>query len=250
MKINTQELRALYQSEISGNKPLSRRGCPSPGRIAALFGTSISKRRRTKVTDHIVECGRCTEEFESWRELFQQKESMIEELCSWAVRRKTAPDRKHVEDSRALYVPPRPGADTSPRRRLWPYALAASAFLLGLLLILVPNSVFRNNRQIAYRAPSFKKIELIHPRSGKSIRRDALFFQWTPLAGADCYVLEVFNEALAPVWKSPELIPTRILIPPEIRDKWQGSNPYFWLVTAVLADGKRIESDIGIFFIK
>lgn len=249
MRISTQELRSLHQGEISRKRDASQKDCPSPHQIAALFGTTLSKHKRAEITDHIIECRPCADEFDSWRKLFQQRELLIEDLCSWAAHCKSDPDGKHIRNSRAGYVPFLPKEEASQRRRLWPYALAASAVFLGLLLVLGPKSVFKNSRQIPYRSSSSRKIELIRPRSGESIGRNA-FFQWTPLAGADFYVLEIFNEALTPVWKSPELVQSRILVPPEIRQNWPSRKTYYWLVTAALADGRRIESRIGIFIWK
>jgi hypothetical protein len=250
MKINTRELRSLYQEEIRGEIPDSRSACPLPRQVAALFGTTLSRRKRMKIMHHIVHCGPCLEELESWYRLFQHRERMIESLCSLVARRNNVSDGKQVDDSKATHVPHPPGMSTFRLHRVWSYALLATLIIFSLFLVFGTKFLPKNSRQTPYRASLSRKLELVHPSPGKSVSRELLFFQWKPMARADSYILEIYNEALAPVWKSPELVQTRIAVPACVRDRWPAPRLYFWLVTAVLADGQRIESDIGFFYLK
>jgi hypothetical protein len=61
-------------------------------------------------------------------------------------------------------------------------------------------------------------------------------FSWRPVAGAAFYVLGVWNESDALIWKSEEINATSALPPEDVRFE---PGTYFWSVVAV-RDGQQI----------
>ena len=61
-------------------------------------------------------------------------------------------------------------------------------------------------------------------------------FEWTPVAGADRYVISVFNEIDMEVWEQDDMREPRVSWPAELRVE---TGTYFWAVAA-LKDGRPI----------
>jgi hypothetical protein len=251
MKINTHDLRRLYQASLADKIPPSRKRCPAAAQIIGLFDGSLSKRRKTRLVEHLARCGSCFQEFDSLRLIYHHQDTMIDDLTAWAARREKRKDQGHIEDARGGYGSPRyRGPRGRTRPRLWAYALGLAALVLCLVLAVDHRSVFKNVFEKKYRAVAASKIELVHPPSAKFVLRRTLYFQWDPFPRAQRYFVELFDQELKPVWKSQDSTAIKIVLPPEIAERLHLAQPYYWLVTGILADDKRAESDIGVFSLK
>ena len=251
MKISTHDLRRLYRASIADKIPPSRKRCPAPAQIIGLFDGSLSKRRKIRLVEHLTRCGSCFQEFDSLRLIYHQQDTMIDDLTAWAARREKRKGQGHIEDARGGYGPAKHGGPRGRiRPRPWAYALGLAAFALCLVLAVDHWSVLRDIFGKKYRAVAAPKIELVHPPSANSVLRQALFFQWNPFPRGQRYFVELFDQELKPVWKSQDSTTTIILLPPEIAERLHLAQPYYWLVTGILADDKKAESDVGVFFLK
>lgn len=251
MKIDTRDLRESYRAGIAGKTPDSRRACPSLSDIADLFDSKTSSRKKAKLMDHVVRCGACAEEFESWLALHREKETLIQDLCAWASRHEGAGRESGIKDRRADYEKrtgrnPRALLEHIFRRPVLAggVAILAMAMMLGLWLVL------RSPRPPEYRASPPTGISLKQPPPGGIVDPAVTVFSWSPLTSVDYYILEIFDDSLAPVWKSPETGQTRLRLPPKVGRYLRPGPSYYWLVTAILRNAKRVESEIGSFRVK
>jgi len=251
MKIDTQDLRCLYQAAISHRKRPSPITCPAPRRMIGLFDGSLAAGEKNRLIDHLTRCGPCFREFESYRSLYQQQEKMITSLEAWVGQRKKRASYPAIKDRQAAYNPP--SEDTFWGRfkpRSWARTLSLAMLLLGLILGLSRWTSLKNIFENRYRAAPGAKIALISPSLDKLVQRQSLVFQWAPLPGTEYYVFELFDETLSPIWRSPEMAGTKTILPGDISGRLHPLQTYYWVVTGILADGKKAESDIGAFRLK
>ncbi len=251
MKIDTRGLRESFRAGIAKGIPDSRRACPRPSDIAGLFDPRTSPRKKAKLMDHVVRCGACAEEFESWLALHREEEALIKDLCAWASRHRDAGQGSQIKDGRAEYAArrarnPRSFFEYIVRRP----ALAGGAAILAMVLALGLWLVLRPSRPPEYRASPPSSILLKQPPPGGIVDQASPLFSWTPLANVDYYILEIFDDSLAPVWKSPETERTQLRLAFEVQERLRPGPTYYWLVTAILRNAKRVESEIGSFRMK
>jgi hypothetical protein len=250
MKISLRDLQGLYRAAISQHRPTSRRSCPSPNLIIGAFDRSLPKRRQARIINHLTHCGPCHQEFEVFRRLLRERDLCVEGLAAWADRQHRNRPGARVEDAREVYAPAnRHEARGGRLRSGWRYALGPAILLACLVLVLSQLPFFKNFWENKYRAGPAPGILLIQPHSDRPIVRQTLVFQWTSRIQAEYYVLEIFDAALIPIWKSPEIRATRLILPSEISRKLLSSQPYYWLVTGALPDDHKTESEIGAFFV-
>jgi hypothetical protein len=249
MRISTSDLQRLYQARASENIPSSRKGCPAPDRLARLFGDSLSRRQKARIVDHISLCGPCLREFEAWRSLMGERDVMVRSLESWASRRSGLPKQTRVEDVRKGYS--LSGEKPVFRLRLSRrHILQLAVLVIGLVLVLGQLALFRRIWTKGYRAAPSRAVVLVRPLTKKPLDSRTPIFQWKDVAGAERYFIEVFDEALRLVWKSPETRATNIVLPVDLAGRIPPGKTYFWYVTALLAGEKRLESPLEAFSIR
>lgn len=252
MKIDTQELRRLYQAGIGQMGTSEPKTChPSARKIVRLFDNTLSVRKKTLLIDHLTRCASCFREFEFILSLDRQQKKMIDSLEALTGLRRTTAGHPTIKDREMAYrklsqktfweawVP-----------RSWVHAVGLAILVLGLILGLSQWTSLKNIFENRYRASPRPKIALINPPSNRSVPRQSLFFQWTPLPGTEYYIFELFDSTLAPIYKSPEMTRTKTFLPGDISKRLHPLQPYYWVVTGTLADGKIAESDIGEFSVK
>ena len=76
---------------------------------------------------------------------------------------------------------------------------------------------------------------------------DKLIFRWNPYASARYYILELFDDALLPVWTSGKTEVPHIHFPEEARSILQPGKAYFWMVTAYSGTDDIKESKLARF---
>jgi hypothetical protein len=100
-----------------------------------------------------------------------------------------------------------------------------------------------------YRAASDSRVELLEPTQ-QEVSRQALVFRWQPVQGAEHYVVEVFDEALSPVWKSPPQLETRIVPPEQVARGLVSRKSYSWVVSAYFPGGDKWLSTLEEFSLR
>jgi hypothetical protein len=225
------KLRRLYQGYAAGRRPQSRRACPSPTEMAESFEPSASRRRKKKIIDHITDCPSCREEFLLL--LGGQRWDAGPVPSAGTVHDTEAAARTDLRKGRA-------------RVPLWRLAGAVA----GLGLIIASLVAVRHQWELSMALRSAQPgIALLAPRTGQSVSRPVTF-RWKSRAPAESYVLELFDEALLPVWTSDKLSASAIQIPPEIGSRLSPGKTYYWMVTGFSGRDKAGESPMGRFSVR
>jgi hypothetical protein len=244
MKINNSDLRKLYSAYIQNRVPLSRAKCPSLEELLNIIMTSGSSRKKGKIIDHITSCAYCAQEFSFFLDLSREERRLLEEI------------EKLFQQEDQIQIAQKKGANSPIIRWLkltrfplfWKFVfIPLLAIVFISLMILATNKliVSKKNEERG-RLPG--QIQLIAPTHEKAAQAP-LIFKWKGVKYSDHYVLEIFDEALSPLWKSSRILGDSYQLPPDIAAKIRMDTPYFWMITVYLADGKVIESSLEDFFL-
>lgn len=233
-----------YKSHIRRSTPLSREGCPSEEEILQVFEKSISTKKKEDVIDHVVKCAYCLQEFELLLGLVRDENVAAKEISEFlrGKRRKPAPSGKKHKMGSIISV------SIPQRSNLWKLVAVPMAILIIAGFFLISIRTFLKPRPNEERGRWRDQVRLISPIQGQSIHRPG--FRWQKVGRAQFYQLEIFDETLLPVWKSPQIVDFSFRLPPEAEKMIEGNRIYFWMVTAFLDDGVRRESTLESFTLK
>jgi hypothetical protein len=138
------------------------------------------------------------------------------------------------------------------KRRLFSRPKWRYSFMLGGFIIFI-SMIFIVLKFIPLKAPTINhrgeirpRVILIAPLKARAVNIP-LIFKWQPFKNSQYYVLEIFDETLVAVWKSPEIPANQLILPEDISTRLLKHRIYYWLVTSQTSEGKRVESDMGQF---
>ena len=215
MRIDDDRLKELFRGYAASRTPLTRKGCPSPEVLASSFETSASVRKKKKIVDHISGCSSCREEFMMLFEIQKREPARLEALSQGRASR-----------------PP-----------LWQYA----SVLLGLGLVMTSFFVSVHQKELSSVERSTERgITLLDPKADQSLS-GSIVFRWRGRSASDYYILELFNDALLPIWTSGKIQELQIPIPPEVYTTLRPGSSYFWMVMAFSQGAKTEESQLRRF---
>lgn len=245
MKITFNDLKSAYKSHIRKCAPASRKGCPSEENILRVFEKSTPLKNKEEIIDHVVKCAYCLREFELFQALVRDENRAAEEISEYLKKRSRDPHSpKDKSNSQGviskLFAKP---------YALWKLATISMAFLIisGLFLISI-RTIFKptSNEE---RGRLGNQIHLISPTQGQKAELP-LTFRWHKVPQAQVYQLEIFDDALLPIWRSPQIFDLTYKLPPYIEDKIEENKIYFWMLTAYLPDETKKESPPESFILK
>jgi len=240
MKIKNKDLIKLYKAHIMENIPHSRKSCPPSKKINSFFRSKTSEKQRPRIIDHITKCSSCAQEFEFMLKTRREERKLIEEIGKFLQSKENITFIKKRVGKKINQI--------SKRRKpffpifAWKYALV----LAGVAIIISTFLVFQNIGKKDYRGPDLRQVRLIEPINGK-YSKSLLTFKWNEFKDSEYYILELFNETLFQIWKSNKIIKNQAILPAEVAKSLNTNKTYFWMVTAFLPDGKKIESEIEEF---
>ena len=235
MKIDIDGLKAVYPDYVRQKKPNLLKDCPSPKKIVRLLRSGSSAKEATKIIDHISRCSLCFSELEFLLEVFRKEKNFLQEV------------EKRLPESEG------PGHREEPRHKIlgWRLDWRAAVIFAGFILVsffIAKFTIFRPSE--IYRAGSLTDIKLVEP-AGENVSRAALVFKWKKVNNSTYYVLEFFDQALAPVWKSDRITKEEsAAVPKELITTLEVNRLYFWMVTAYLDSGEKISSRLEKFVLK
>ena len=229
MTTDPDRFKALYGAQVGLQKPASRGDCPSPKRMIRLLSSRCSAREGSKLIDHISLCSDCAGEFGFLTEALRSERVLVGDIENWlGSGQKAEPRQPHF------------------LRYSWGLAsLLAAFFIVGFLVLRLV--ILRSPER--YRAASEAAVALLEPVEQK-VSRHSLVFRWQPVQGVEHYVVEVFDEALSPVWKSAPLLENRIVPPDQLARGLVPRKSYFWLVSAYFPGGDKWLSPLEEFSLK
>ncbi len=231
MKIDLESLREFYQGYAESRRPQSRKRCPSPLAIAKSLEPSASIRKKKRIVDHLSECAFCRDEFML---LFQLQ--------------RLEPGSPKIKDRISGYNhrPLSQGIGGSGYRPFWRYACV----VLGLSLAVSSFVLLVHQKQLSeVQRTRETGLLLSSPTSGQVLSAPFVF-RWQRDPSSEYYVVELFDEALLPVWTSDKTHEIQMQIPPGIYARLRPGKPYFWMVTAFSRDGETKESELARFAIR
>jgi hypothetical protein len=243
MRIDSKKLKALFRGYVQTRTPSSRLGCPPPEKMIAFLRSEASKGEATEIVDHISNCSSCLREFEFAAEVLRREGDFIREVEHRLSGSAGAREKKRERDARSRVRPV--------WRSLFPrLSWHAAVLLAGSLLIVFLVSrlvVFRPVER--YRAVPAARVELLEPVE-KTVSISSLVFRWKEVREAEYYSVELFNEALSPLWKSGKIVENAAVLPQALTGTLEVNRSYFWMVTAYLSGGEKIVSRLEEFSLK
>jgi hypothetical protein len=236
MKLNSRDLREVYQADIKDKIPKTRKFCSSPKIMLQLFRGKTSEDKKAKIVDHITNCYYCSQEFGFIVEALRYEKKMNTLAKEFIAKKGKNPSSKY---------------SISPSyfsRFKWGYSIliASCILIFSLTAIFI---VSKKVDQSKYRGIFLNQIELTKPRK-KILAQSPLAFEWKAVQESDYYVFEIFDETLYPVWTSERLILNSIHLPRKISLRLESNKSYYWMVTAFLQSGIKQESILKEFQIR
>ena len=237
MKITHKELCHSYRKYLSDVIPISKKECFSITDFSNSFNSHFDRNVKNKIIDHLSFCALCTKDFEMILELRRRTDILNKEIESY------------LESESAIYKPSnRPTQISFIFHALSRYA----AFFGGIIFISIaiftlyyktPINLYRSQLVRETNRFDIILIEPIH----KHISKYNLLFKWEKNDLAEYYILELFNEELSLIWKSPFLYTNQCKIPYDILNKLLYPNKYLWMVIGYSKKGITLESQIVNF---
>ena len=225
MKINQLALMKLYRSFIATPLLLSRNRCPTPEAILRSLRAKASRREREKITSHISRCSSCAREVDFILKTFREENKLFRRLDAV------------METAKPNVFFPRP---------TWKYAtvLIPAILIISFTITFLLQTLERSQ----LRGKSDSYIILEQPRN--KLTPEEINFQWSKIPTSEYYILEIFDKTLYPIWQSNKIIKNKTSPPMELINRLCRGESYFWMVTAFLPDGTKIESSLADFTVK
>jgi hypothetical protein len=225
MKLKDEELKRLFRSYVTMRTPGDREGCPSPESLLSFFVSRSRTRKKLKIVDHLTNCSACAREFELLLEIQRDQNQVVSQV-------------REAADSGQFFA--RRADSFHAVGHFWKISpiIAGAMFVIASLIIVVresgkPGDIRATPSSILLIQPDAK-----HPASFP------LIFKWEGVKGADTYLLELYDETLLPIWKSPDLLSSQLTIPEDLARQLQINKLYFWMITAYHNKEKLAESGL------
>jgi hypothetical protein len=223
MGMSNSELRRIYRSYASGKIRAARGGCPPVEDLREVFEDKTPQAAKDKIVDHISKCSECAREFEFIRKVRAGEKELAAGIRELSRHRR----------SPTLFL----------SRPLRSYAIG----MVMIAVVITGVIVFKHDRaQDEGRSRSTTSPEVLAP-SGYVAEPPPLIFRWKSVLRAVSYVVEIYDESLQPIWKSPQVSTTAAILPDPVRETLSGDKIYYWSVLALDSEGKIGESRFEVF---
>ncbi len=221
MRLNNNNLRQIFISNINKNIPNSRKGCPSPKELLRLFRTKKSGKKKDAIIDHITNCCHCAYEFEFILKSLRYEREM-NQLA------------KEFFDTKKTKV--------LASRFSWKYAfvIAGISVLCIFITIFIISSEYESSK---YRASALTQIGLLLPQK-KSIPKSSLSFRWEEIKDSEYYTFELYDETLYQIWRSNRIFENNFTLSKDISSRLEENKTYFWMISAFFPNGRKLESQL------
>lgn len=240
MNITHKNVCDLYRAYLDSKVPPSRKNCLSPEELLKFFHPKTGNRRKTRIIDHLSRCALCAREFELVLQIKRGEENLSRDIGTWLKSCNSHPKT---------------------RRNLWRNILLPQAFwkyaMIFFAVILLSTSIFilvNKKPVLPLKTPGEREnhlpgIQLIEPVKG-NYTKSRLLFRWEKHTLTDFYVLELYDEALSLLWRSPRLSHNLYSVPGDVMERLSCPKTYLWMVTAHTKTGGTIESPLIGFYLR
>jgi hypothetical protein len=229
-------------------KKLFSAGCPSPQKIIEVLDGRGKESKNRWTLEHLTVCPRCWIIAHAAREAYGLSTEAAGEIEAFCLKKISSEVIQTLakKELASLKAAGRKNKEGRPGKR-WVPVLAAACGSAAVILLMF--FVFRGPQEPATeRAAGEWSIELIEPRG--EIRQGRCLFEWSELAGAGEYILELYDKNLNLIWRDGGIIRPRRLLADQVFKSLQKDEVYFWKVTGRLSANQEIESDFAKFKIQ
>jgi len=248
MKISNKDLQRLYKEYVLVSFPSPRKYCPSFKKIANSFNSKSSEKQKTKILNHITTCHYCCQEFKFILQILRNEKKINKNADTLRLSKK---EIASLEKRAAVIL-----YDLKKREKSffpilsWKYGslLLAAIAISIILIIFIKTDLFRFMESHKQRGETISQIKLILPIRER-YSKNSLFFKWSEFIGSDYYIIELFDETLALLWKSDKIYNNYYVPHKELTENLTENRTYFWIVKAYLINGEKVESPLAEFFL-
>jgi hypothetical protein len=242
MKINSSDLKKIYGAYVQNKVPQSREKCLSPAKILTFFAAPGSHRKKGRIIDHITSCAHCAHEFNVLLEIYREEQMLLGDIHR-VLQQKDEPqisqrERAHTPIVRRLNIFPLLYS------RKYAFSLLLTLIFVAMIILVTHQLIIISKNEERGKPPG--QIQLIVPVHEERVKAP-LIFKWGGVKNSNYYILEIFDEALLSLWKSPKIFDNSYQLPPEIEPKIKKNRDYFWIITVFLAEGQMFESTLESF---
>jgi len=229
MKTDLAELSRAYQDRLQAARPAPGAACPPLDRLARCALDEMPEGERAEVVGHAADCSACATALKRLLSLAEDTDAAAAALAAELERRQPGTPRPH---------------ETFWARFGLRQAVAAMTVILAVavLAVFVPKLLVRTGT----RGGSGAGIVLTSPGTGGT-PRDGLVFKWQGLAGAEAYIVEVFDSSLRLVWRSGRLAGTEVRLPDEAARRLVPGGAYYWSVKTAGPGAPPVASKLAEF---
>lgn len=232
-KIDNEAIKKLYNHYLEDISDKSRDQCPSPKILLKSIRQNLSTKKNGKIIRHMSKCIHCSKEFELLQKIVREEKN-IETRIGQALN--TNYIEAKVSQRKPVGFPP---IKTK-------YVVIATTLSI---VIFVSLYIFKFQNQYQYRRARASPLQIEYPRDSRLLK-SRLYFRWNNISEIEYYVIQIFDDTLISIWKSPK-IKDNVFIPSKaLLASFQKNTRYFWMVTAYDSKGKGIESRLEDFVIK
>lgn len=200
--------------------------CPDPEKLVQAARLKLPLDERMDVIEHIDTCRSCAQEFQTIIAILRKEKEFLSRI-----EKETG---KIEEKRRPWFVRPMP--------------VLAAACAVFLVVAAAVFFLFWSTPEPINLRNSGNAVQVHAPV--KSMRLSQLRFAWEPSKGAKYYRISVYGDDLQPVWESGHIFVTEWTPGPELKNRMQSGQTYFWMVTAHRSNGSTVESDLIQFNLK
>ena len=242
MKINNSDLKKIYFAYIQDKVPLFREKCLSPEKILTFFIKPGSSRKKGRIIDHITSCAHCAHDFYVFLGIYRDEQMLLGDIRELLQQK----ERPQISKKNRGLSPVVRWLNIFPIRYPWKIAFSflLTIIFAGLIILVTHQNIMTSKNGDRGKLPG--QLQLMVPIHENAVQAPVIF-KWRGVASSHYYVLEIFDEALSPFWKSPKIIESFYQLPPEIDTKIKKNKIYFWIITVFLNEGEMFESTLESF---
>ena len=232
MTINKDEVRLIYKGILFDKKPSDRKNCPSIKNIIRLYrGEYLFN--KNNVLSHLENCFYCAQEVQLISSIVSEEKKLLDNL----------PSSKSENIKNSIFT----NLFFKSHYLFSKYKTVS----IGFIIFLIVSLFFLYKYPINTHLRSFNSNPNIIIESHKiKITNYSIELNWKEINNSKYYIVDVFDNGLAPFWKSTEIYDTYISLPIEVINSMQKGNAYYYIITCYLTDGRHIESQIEKFILK
>lgn len=218
------KLKHLFQSQSASSGPVSRLNCPSPEELSFSFEPDCPPETKIRIIDHVFSCPACRREFE----LLRGARQLINRL------EKKAPPQKAGLLNRKISI----------FGLVFPWwkmasALLAVFFVLSLVYLgLNYLSSMKEERQTESADQLVLREEVSWPRPA------AVKLTWKPAGEGLFYRVEVYDQNLYLLWRSPRTHENSLELPEAVLDSLKDYQYFFWQLLIYSGENRLLESPV------